>query len=77
MWKNVQFALGDKAYLSDKNIQAAEDLGIRAIIPIKRKWNRDNKSKAAQELYDLCANGIEVFEEIYRYRGKIEGISRP
>jgi Transposase DDE domain len=71
----LNFALGDKAYLSEKNIQAADDLGIRAVIPIKRAWRRETKtSKAAQELYDLYVDAIEVFEEIYRYRSKIEGV---
>jgi hypothetical protein len=76
VWGRLQFGLGDKAYLSDSNVQHAEDLGIRAIIPIKRSWKRDNKCKAAIELYDLYKdpNTIAVFEEIYRYRSKVEGV---
>ena len=38
-------------------------------------YHRDTKaSKAAQELYDLYVDSNEVFEEVYRYRGKVEGV---
>jgi hypothetical protein len=67
--------LGDKAYLSEKNIQAAEDLGIRAVIPIKRRWNPGPKaSKSTVELFDIYIDNIEAFEEIYRYRNKTERV---
>jgi hypothetical protein len=74
-WRNLQFGLGDKAYLSEKNIQAAEDLGIRAVIPIKRRWNPGPKaSKSTVELFDIYIDNIEAFEEIYRYRNKTERV---
>jgi hypothetical protein len=75
VWSRLQFGLGDKAYLSEANIQHTADLGMRPIIPIKRNWNpTTKKSKAALELYELYTKDIAVFEEIYRYRGKIEGV---
>ncbi len=75
VFPKLRYALGDKAYLSDDNIIICDSLGIKAIIPIKVNWNPTNKkSTGAIELYDMYTQHNDAFEEIYRFRSKIEGV---
>lgn len=72
---DLKYALGDKAYLSDKNLEIALKLGIQAIIPIKAKWDIATKnSPAAKWLFEIYTTNIAFFENIYRYRSKVEGV---
>jgi hypothetical protein len=75
VFPGLQYALGDKAYLSDVNIGVCDELGIKAWIPIKINCNPTNKtSTGVIELYDTYTQHNEFFEEIYRFRSKIEGV---
>lgn len=75
VWPELKYALGDKAYLSAVNIAVCDELQIRAMIPIKVRWNPTNKdARGAMYLFNLCTDTPEVFDEIYRYRTKIEGV---
>jgi hypothetical protein len=74
IWPEMKYALGDKAYLSDKNIATCDKLGIKACIPIKAKWNpKTKKAKGAADLFEFYTKFNAAFESIYRYRSKVEG----
>ena len=75
VFPNLQYALGDKAYLSDNNIGVCDELGIKAWIPIKIKWDPTNKtSTGVIDLFVTYTEENAFFEEIYRFRSKIEGV---
>jgi hypothetical protein len=71
----ARFVLADKAYLGHEQYQAIKDLGVDAVIPIKKGWGKDPDS----EFYKVCKDLIEWytdrngdFHEIYRLRPLIE-----
>ena len=71
-WDVTHF-LADKGYLSERNLVIAGELGAQAIIPIKKNWKLETKkAKEAAALYELYTQRNEQFEELYRYRSKIE-----
>lgn len=74
----LEFLLGDKAYLSEDAPSWLAERGIKAVIPVKKKWFRDDKKVYAQPLVELVAwfdeNNNSEFSEVYRLRSKIEGL---
>jgi len=71
----VKYVLADKAYLSGPHYQKLKNLGVQAVIPIKKGWGKDENS----EFYETCKDLIEWFternrdfHEIYRFRPLIE-----
>ncbi len=72
----LEFVLADKAYLSEDVPEWLADRGIRAVIPIKKGWFRDEKKLYNEALLNLVqwhdANNNRDFHEVYRLRSKIE-----
>ena len=73
----LEFFLGDKAYLSEEIVGWLFDKGIRAVIPVKKGWNKETKTAH----YEACAALVEWydkrqsdFHEHYRLRPKIESL---
>ena len=74
----LEYVLADRAYLSEQILGwSMEQFGIKAVIPIKKRWSADTKSR----YYDVCAEAIDwydnrrkTFDEIYRFRGKVEAV---
>jgi hypothetical protein len=74
---SLTWFLGDKAYLSEGTLGWLWDLGIKAVIPIKKRWDLSTKSvhyEAAEHLAVLHNDSPQLFHEIYRFRTKIEGL---
>jgi len=69
---NMKWVLADKAYLSNENILAAAARNMTAIIPIKVNW-KQGKSPEARSLIEFHKHEA-AFDEIYRYRTKIESV---
>ena len=72
----LQFLLGDKAYLSEKVLGALWERRIKAVIPVKSRWDIETK----KTYYDPCMELVKwydekpcIFDEFYRLRSKIEG----
>lgn len=73
----LRFLLADRAYLSENTLGTLWDLGIRAVIPVKSKWDPETKKayyEAAKSLANWYDNRPREFDEIYRLRPKIEGL---
>jgi hypothetical protein len=73
---NLKFFLADKAYLSEDVLGWLWDLGIRACIPVKSKWDLATKTiyyEAARALVEWYDGRPRSFDEFYRLRPKIEG----
>lgn len=72
----LEFVLADKAYLSEDVPQWLAERGIRAVIPIKKGWFRDERKLYNEALLNLVqwhdANNNRDFHEVYRLRSKIE-----
>lgn len=70
--------LADRAYLSEETLGwSDEQFGIKAVIPIKKKWDPDTK----QRYYEVCREAVErydkrrkEFDEEYRFRAKVEAV---
>lgn len=72
---SLRYMLADKAYLSEEILGWSHERGIKAVIPIKREWRKATKKKH----YDVCVEQIDwfdnqrkSFDEIYRFRVKVE-----
>jgi hypothetical protein len=73
---DLKFLLADKAYLSDDILGWLWRKGIRAAIPVKKKWDKETKHhyEAAKHLVDWYDKKRRDFDEVYRLRSKIEGL---
>jgi hypothetical protein len=75
VWDHLEKALGDKAYLSSANIQVCEELGLKPFIPVKKDWKKKSALTGLESwMYFIYCDSYESFQEIYRYRTKIEGV---
>ena len=72
----LEYLLGDKAYLSEEAPTWLAERGIKAVIPLKKKWFRDGTKLYKQPLTELVEwfdrNNNQDFHEVYRLRPKIE-----
>jgi hypothetical protein len=74
----LELLLGDKAYLTEDipHWLASRSTPIRAGIPIKKRWFRDEKRVYNQALIDLIEwydrEENRNFHEVYRLRSKVE-----
>lgn len=74
----LEYVLADRAYLSARILGwSMETYGIKAVIPIKKKWEGGSDS----EYHEVCAEAIDwydnrrkSFDEMYRFRAKIEAV---
>jgi len=68
--------MGDKAYISKKNINVVRDLGGRAIIPFKKnqtgKCHGKGDSFTYRQLFNFFHRNREEFMKIYHLRSNIE-----
>ena len=60
---------------SEETLGWSHGLGIKAVPPLKREWRKESKDK----YYEVCAEQIDwfddrrkSFDEIYRFRVKVE-----
>ncbi len=72
----LQFMLGDKAYLKEDILTWLWDQSIKAVIPVKKRWFRDEKKAYHESVMELVKwfdqdNG-RIFHQFYRLRPKIE-----
>ncbi len=74
---DLKHILADKAYLSGEVVGWLHDLGIHAVIPVKKKWDPETKGK----YLEVCQNHVEWFvkrqrdfHEAFRFRVKIEAL---
>ena len=74
----LEFLLGDKAYLSEAAPEWLATRGIKAVIPIKKRYFRDEDRVYNEPLVELVEwfdrNNNRDFHEVYRLRSKIEGL---
>lgn len=72
----LEYLLGDKAYLAERIPKWLAERGIRAVIPIKKGWFRDQDRVYNEPLAALVEwfdrNENRDFHEVYRLRSKIE-----
>lgn len=72
----LQFLLADEAYLSEEMPEWLAARGLKAVIPIKKKWFKDEAGAYNEALSHLVAwferNQNRDFHEVYRLRPKIE-----
>lgn len=75
---SLKYVLADRAYLSERILGwSKEQFGIEAIIPIKKKWDADTKSRyheVCRDAVDRYDNRRKQFDEMYRFRAKIEAV---
>lgn len=73
---SLEYLLGDKAYLSEAGVDELGKRGIRAVIPVKKRWFREEKRGYNEALAHLVAwfdrNENRDFHEVYRFRPKVE-----
>jgi hypothetical protein len=72
---DLRYLLGDKAYLSEKNVGGLWERGIQAVIPVKKDWD----FKKAKLFYEPLQHLVRWydqrqadFHEKYRLRVKVE-----
>ena len=73
----LEFFLGDKAYLSEEIVGWLFEKGIRAVIPVKKGWNKETKTahyEACEALVKWYDERQSDFHEHYRLRPKIESL---
>jgi Transposase DDE domain len=74
---DLSFFLGDKGYLSEDILGWLWNKGLKAAIPVKKRWNASTKShcpEAAKALVMWYDQRRREFDEVYRLRAKIEGL---
>lgn len=72
---SLRYVLGDKAYLSEKNVGMLHEWGIRAVIPLKKRTDGKNMKQfyeAFQGLVKWYDERQADFHEVYRLRPKVE-----
>jgi hypothetical protein len=71
----LRYLLADKAYLTENIVGRLWELGIQAVIPVKRRWDGTNMKRfyeAYQHLVRWYDDRQADFHETYRLRVKIE-----
>lgn len=72
----LEYLLGDKAYLAERIPQWLAERGITSVIPIKKRWFREQDRTYNEAVVGLVEwfdrNENRDFHEIYRLRSKIE-----
>jgi hypothetical protein len=72
----LRFVLADKAYLSEEVVGRLWELGMQAVIPIKKRWDGAKMKRyyeAFQNLVEWYDKRQVDFHSVYRLRSKIEG----
>jgi Transposase DDE domain len=72
---DVKTVLADKGYLAEWVLGWCWERGIKAIIPIKKTWDLATKTayyEASKMLVELFENKRRVFDEMFRWRVKVE-----
>ena len=70
-----KWALADKGYLSALNVALTEARNMIPIIPIMSNWNVDkDHPEGVTALISMYFDHPELFDELYRYRSKIESV---
>jgi len=73
---HLRYVLADKAYLSETVVGRLWEMGMQAVIPIKKRWdglNLKHYYEPFQHLVRWYDDRQAEFHEIYRLRPKIEG----
>jgi hypothetical protein len=73
----IEHVLADKAYLSEAIVGWLWRQNIKAIIPVKKKWDYTTKKleyEACRELVEWYDRKDRSFEEAFRFRVKIEAL---
>ena len=73
----LEFLLGDKAYLSENVLGWLWQRSIKAVIPVKMRWDPNTKMayhEAAVQLVEWFDKRQRDFHEKYRLRAKIEAL---
>jgi hypothetical protein len=73
----LDFLLGDKAYLSERVVGWLRQRSIKAVIPVKMRWDPKTKleyHEAATHLVEWFDKRQRDFHEKYRLRAKIEAL---
>jgi len=72
----LEYLLGDKGYLSGPVLDWLWEYGLKAAIPVKKKWYRDERKEYSDAICNLVEwydrNNNRDFHEIYRIRPKVE-----
>lgn len=72
----LEYMLGDKAYLTSVMPKWLADRGIKAVIPLKKRWFQEGTRLYNESLTDhidwFKRNENRDFHEIYRFRPKVE-----
>lgn len=72
----LEYLLGDKAYLTEQTPTWLAERGIKAVVPIKKRWFRDENKSYSEALTHLVEwfdrNDNRDFHEVYRLRSKVE-----
>lgn len=72
----LEYLLGDKAYLTEHTPTWLAERGIKAVVPIKKRWFRDGKKSYSEALTHLVEwfdlNDNRDFHDVYRLRSKVE-----
>lgn len=74
---DLKYILGDKAYLAERIIGWLWQHGIKAVIPLKKRWDYTTKTlyyEACKELAEWFDEHQKDFHEIYRLRPLIESL---
>lgn len=74
---SIRFLLGDKAYLSENVLGALWQRSIKAVIPVKSRWDVETKKtyyEPCMELVKWYDERPRLFDGCYRLRSKIEGL---
>jgi hypothetical protein len=73
---HLEYLLGDKAYLSGPILDWLWKHGVRAAIPVKKGWFRDESVEYSQAIVNLVEwfdrNNNRDFDDVYRCRPKVE-----
>jgi hypothetical protein len=74
---SLKYVLADKAYLSEMSVGKLWDMGIQAVIPIKKQWNGEKMKSYYAVFQDLITwyKDQPSFHEVYRLRPKIESFN--
>jgi len=73
---NLRYVLADKAYLSEKVVGYLWEMGMQAVIPMKKRWEGAKMKTFYEPFHHLVEwydNRQADFHEYYRLRPKIEG----
>jgi hypothetical protein len=72
---DIRYVIADKAYLSEKVVGRLKEMGMRAVIPVKKRWDGKTMRQYYEAFQDLIAwydDRQQSFHEVYRLRPKVE-----